>query len=42
MMAAPYRALLRRMERTGFLRPTERVRLPVWQKLWFAMKVMTA
>jgi presqualene diphosphate synthase len=42
IMAAPYRALLTRMERTGFARPAERVSLPRWQKLWFAAKVMTA
>jgi squalene synthase HpnD len=42
MMAAPYRALLTRMEKTGFLHPEQRVRLPKWQKLWFGLRVMTA
>jgi len=42
MMAAPYRALLTRMEKTGFQHPEQRVRLPKWQKLWFGLRVMTA
>ncbi|GAB0114020.1 presqualene diphosphate synthase HpnD [Acidisoma sp. C75] len=42
MMAAPYRALLARMERTGFARPTERVSLAKWQKAWFGLRMLTA
>lgn len=42
MMAAPYRALLVRMERTGFARPAERVSLPKWQKAWFGIRMLTA
>ncbi|HTI03589.1 MAG TPA: presqualene diphosphate synthase HpnD [Acidisoma sp.] len=42
MMAAPYRALLGRMERTGFARPAERVSLPKWQKAWFGIRMLTA
>lgn len=42
MMAAPYRALLARMERTGFVRPEERVSLPKWQKAWFGIRMLTA
>jgi phytoene synthase len=42
MMAAPYRALLTRMERTGFVRPDERVRLPKWQKAWFGIRMLSA
>lgn len=42
LMAAPYRALLGRMERSGFLHPAQRVRLPKWQKLWFGLRMMVA
>jgi phytoene/squalene synthetase len=42
MMAAPYRALLGRMEKAGFRHPEERVRLPAWQKAWFGLRMMTA
>ncbi len=42
MMAAPYRALLTRMERSGFRHPEQRVRLPAWQKAWFGFRMMTA
>ena len=42
MMAAPYRALLARMERSGFRHPERRVRLPAWQKAWFGFRMMTA
>lgn len=42
MMAAPYRALLARMERGGFMRPAERVSLTKWQKAWFGFRVLTA
>lgn len=42
MMAAPYKALLLRMERTDFLRPTERVSLPKWQKALFGLRMLTA
>jgi phytoene synthase len=42
MMAAPYRALLTRMERSGFRNPEQRVRLPAWQKAWYGLRMMTA
>jgi squalene synthase HpnD len=42
MMAAPYRALLARMESSGFRHPERRVRLPGWQKAWFGLRMMTA
>jgi phytoene synthase len=42
MMAAPYKALLSRMERTDFMRPTERVSLPKWQKALFGLRMLTA
>jgi phytoene synthase len=42
LMAAPYKALLTRMERAGFTRPAERVRLPKWQKAWYGLRVLTA
>jgi len=42
MMAAPYKALLTRMERASFVRPAERVRLPKWQKAWYGFRMLTA
>ena len=42
LMAAPYKALLTRMERSGFARPAERMRLPKWQKAWYGFRVLTA
>jgi phytoene synthase len=42
LMAAPYRALLGRMERNGFARPAERVSLSKWQKAWFGFRMLVA
>ena len=42
LMAAPYRALLKRMETQGFRHPEQRVRLPAWQKAWFGFRMMVA
>jgi squalene synthase HpnD len=42
LMAAPYRALLARMEKSGFRHPEQRVRLPAWQKAWFGFRMMMA
>ena len=42
LMAAPYKAMLTQMERTGFARPAERVSLPKWKKLAFAIRMLTA
>jgi phytoene synthase len=42
MMAAPYRALLSRMEKSGFRHPEQRVRLAAWQKAWFGFRMITA
>lgn len=38
LMAATYAALLRRLERRGWARLDDRVRLPAWQKLWVAVR----
>lgn len=41
LMGETYAALLRRLERRGWERPAERVRLPRWQKLWIALRYAT-
>ena len=41
LMGATYAAVLRRLERRGWERPAERVRLPRWQKLWIALRYAT-
>ena len=38
LMGATYAAILRRLERTGWRTPRQRVSLPVWQKLWLALR----
>lgn len=38
LMGETYAAVLRRLERRGWDRPAERVGLPVWQKLWIALR----
>ena len=38
LMGATYAAILARLERRGWERPTERVSLPAWQKLWLALR----
>jgi phytoene synthase len=38
LMAASYAAILRRLERRGWSRPTERVSVPAWEKLWIAVR----
>ncbi len=38
MMGATYSAILSRLERRGWKRPQERVSLPMWQKLWLALR----
>ncbi len=38
LMGATYAAVLSRLERRGWSRPDERVSLPVWQKLWLALR----
>jgi len=38
LMGATYAAILSRLERRGWSPPHERVSLPVWQKLWLALR----
>jgi phytoene synthase len=38
LMGATYAALLARLERRGWRFPAKRVSLPVWQKLWLALR----
>jgi phytoene synthase len=38
LMAATYAAILRRLERTGWRNPAQRVSLPAWQKLWILLR----
>ncbi|MBV9784170.1 MAG: presqualene diphosphate synthase HpnD [Acidisphaera sp.] len=38
LMGATYAAILARLERRGWSRPGERVRLPAWTKLWLALR----
>jgi squalene synthase HpnD len=38
MMGATYAAILSRLERSGWSQPHERVSLPMWQKLWLALR----
>lgn len=38
LMGATYAALLARLERRGWIRLTETVRVPKWQKLWIAAR----
>lgn len=38
LMGATYAALLARMQRRGWTRPEQRVRVPKWQKLWIALR----
>lgn len=38
MMGATYAAILARLERRGWSAPHERVSLPLWQKLWLALR----
>ena len=38
MMGATYAAILSRLERSGWSKPHERVSLPIWQKLWLALR----
>lgn len=38
LMGETYAAVLRRLERRGWHRPAERVSLPLWQKLWIALR----
>lgn len=38
LMGATYAAVLRRLERRGWDRPAEPVRVPKWQKLWIALR----
>ncbi|MGE0223413.1 MAG: presqualene diphosphate synthase HpnD [Acetobacteraceae bacterium] len=38
MMGATYAAILSRLQRLGWRDPSERVSLPVWQKLWLACR----
>ncbi len=38
LMGATYAAVLRRLERRGWERPAEPVRVPKWQKLWIALR----
>ena len=38
LMGATYAAVLRRLERRGWERPTVPVRVPKWQKLWIALR----
>ena len=40
LMGATYAAILRRVERRGWSRPGERVRLPTWEKAWIAARYM--
>jgi len=42
LMGATYAALLARLERQGWAHPAARVSLPVWQKLWIAMRHVAA
>ena len=41
LMGATYAAVLRRLERRGWGRLGERVRVPRWQKLWIALRYAT-
>jgi phytoene synthase len=38
LMGATYAAILSRLERRGWSSPHERLSLPVWQKLWLALR----
>ncbi len=38
LMGATYAALLARLERRGWRLPAHRVSLPLWQKLWLALR----
>jgi presqualene diphosphate synthase len=38
LMGATYAAILRRLERTGWRTPRQRISLPKWQKLWLALR----
>ncbi len=38
LMGATYAAILSRLERRGWSQPGQRVSLPVWQKLWLALR----
>ncbi len=38
LMGATYAAILRRLERTSWRTPRQRVSLPAWQKLWLALR----
>jgi phytoene synthase len=38
LMGATYAALLARLERRGWHFPAQRISLPVWQKLWLALR----
>ena len=40
LMGATYAAILHRLERRGWSRPEQPVRLPAWQKLWLAARFM--
>ena len=38
MMGATYAAILARLERSRWAKPEQRVSLPIWQKLWLALR----
>jgi phytoene synthase len=38
LMAASYAAILARLERRGWQTPAKRVSVPIWEKLWIALR----